>query len=156
MVARGLSSKFVLFAGLLTAGLVVAVLLGGRPSEKYDASGPCLLASQYTKVTKGTSSVTYRVSYSFTADGRQYAGTDTVFKEPTSLESTVYYMSRDPQDNRLRQDRMSSTTVGLGGLALIVASWRTGACLFAIRMHQPQKSCPTRPASAIRAANTCG
>jgi hypothetical protein len=64
------SPRFVLFGALLAAAMVAAVLLAKSAGGTYDASGPGLVASQYTKVRRG-SSVSYRVSYTFVARGQK-------------------------------------------------------------------------------------
>jgi hypothetical protein len=121
-----LSPKFALYATLLATALLAAVLLAKSAGGTYDASGRGVLASQYTKVTRG-SSVSYRVTYAFIARGRQYSGTDTIYHLPSARETTVYYMEGDPRDNGLSRNRLNDDRLMWAGLAFllaIVGYWR--------------------------------
>jgi hypothetical protein len=105
--------------------LFVVAIAGGallwRSSDmKFDTSGPGTLDENYTVVTKD-SVTSYDVSYTFTAKGKQFTGKDNISLEPTTADTTVYYMSADPADNSLRETTSNKTRMWATGGAFLAA-----------------------------------
>ncbi len=127
------SGKFLLFAAIFTLAAVIGVelLTNAFTAHDFNATVPGTLDENYTQVTHrengAVTGVDYEVTYSFTANGKQYSGKDTVNTEPQGTDCTVYYMKDNPAENALRRghvdDRLTVYGVACLVLALVVYIW---------------------------------
>jgi len=110
-----------LFVFSLSAGVLLAKSANGR----YDASGPGTLDPNYTVETKTGSggvveSTTYKVTYKFQVAGTQYTGNDSLSTEPTTADTTVYYMAGNPRESALHPKRIITLNLIAAGAAFLI------------------------------------
>jgi len=126
------SGKFVVFAVIFTLAALAGVelLTNAFTEHDFDASVTGMLDGNYIRVTShdnGTTSISYEVTYSFTANGQQYKGKATMGTEPQDPDCTVYYMSNNPVENGLSPKHVDKSLeyfgIGCLVLALIAYIW---------------------------------
>lgn len=114
-----------LLAVVLVFSMIAGVLLVKSAASKYDASGQCVLDSNYTVETKtkngSVESVKYLVDYTFNVQGVPYTGKDKLDSEPTAAEVAVYYMASNPRENSLSQNRLITLNLVAAGVAFLIA-----------------------------------
>ena len=121
------SGKFVVFAVIFTlAGVIgVELLTNAYTAHDFNVTVPGTLDENYTQVThneNGTvTGVDYDVTYTFTVNGKQYAGKDTVSTEPQDATCTVYYMKDNPAENALKRGHVDKKLSGYGIACLLLA-----------------------------------
>jgi hypothetical protein len=122
--------RFYQFGALLIFSVVAAMLLGRSSYGRYDSSAPGVLDENYTQETKtdrgGVKTITYDMTYKFMVKGTQYTGKDGLSSEPTTVDTTVYYMAGNPQENALAPSRsIGGFTFGAGAMFVIavIAYW---------------------------------
>lgn len=140
----GRGGRFWLCTLLFAAGIVSGVLLWKSSNINYDSSGPGALDDQYTEVTQN-SSVSYEVTYTFTAGGRQFSGKDTLYFVPTTADTTVYYMTADPAKNALHQGTSDTERTVAAGVAFLVAL----VALILLPKDYPMKVLVPSPAAGV-------
>jgi hypothetical protein len=123
--AEGRRRKFFQFAALLVISLVAAILLGRSSDGKYDSQGPGTLNTDYTVETStrngSVESVKYAVTYKFTVKDKEYTGKDKVSTEPTTADTTVFYMAENPRENGLGPSRSITINVIAAVVAFVIA-----------------------------------
>lgn len=126
------SGKFVVFAIVFTLSALAGVelLTDAFTAHDFNATASGTLDDNYTQVTthnNGSTSVSYEVTYTFTVNGQQYKGKDTVSTEPQDPACTVYYMKDNPAENGLEPGHVDAKLRNFGfgflALALIAYIW---------------------------------
>jgi len=121
------SGKFVLFVVVFTLSALAGVelLTNAFTAHDFNATAPGALDENYTQVTHrengNVTSVDYDVTYSFTVNGQQYKGKDTVGTEPQDAGCTVYYLQSNPAENALKRGHVDKTVRNYGIACLVFA-----------------------------------